>query len=179
MDDQSEHRLSQSLHCSLIHTPPPESGDRDRPPPPARWERGELIGVIATSISQSGDGTREVTSKCLSFSLSLSLRLSLSLSVSTSLSIQLMASMEELRQCRIQQKNIASTIDKLQMCLPGNSHPHTGTAHILAHTRNVSITPIQKLNLFIPQFWRCTANYRSRWRPKGVCVCVCVLMKAE
>ncbi|CAL8383959.1 unnamed protein product [Arctogadus glacialis] len=30
----------------------------------------------------------------------------------------LMASMEELRQCRIQQKNIASTIDKLQMCLP-------------------------------------------------------------
>lgn len=29
--------------------------------------------------------------------------------------------MEELRQCRVQQRNIATTIDKLTHCLPGNT----------------------------------------------------------
>uniref|UniRef100_A0A3Q0R212 Exocyst complex component 6B n=1 Tax=Amphilophus citrinellus TaxID=61819 RepID=A0A3Q0R212_AMPCI len=33
----------------------------------------------------------------------------------------LIMSMEELRQCRVQQRNIATTIDKLTHCLPGNT----------------------------------------------------------
>lgn len=30
--------------------------------------------------------------------------------------------MEELKQCRMQQRNIATTIDKLTHCLPGNTN---------------------------------------------------------
>lgn len=32
--------------------------------------------------------------------------------------------MEELQQCRVQQRNIATTIDKLTHCLPGNVGKH-------------------------------------------------------
>lgn len=39
-------------------------------------------------------------------------------------SSQLIGSMEELKQCRVQQRNIATTIDKLALCLPGNPEHH-------------------------------------------------------
>ena len=105
--------------------------------------------------------------------LHVSLSLSLCLCLYITVSIQLMASMEELRQCRIQQKNIASTIDKLQMCLPGNNRQHTRTAHIFKCTRNVTVTLIQKL---ICSFSSSGDVQQTTGADGGqkVCVCVCV-----
>uniref|UniRef100_A0AAX7VKD9 Exocyst complex component n=1 Tax=Astatotilapia calliptera TaxID=8154 RepID=A0AAX7VKD9_ASTCA len=42
--------------------------------------------------------------------------------------VKLTTSMEELRQCRVQQRNIATTIDKLTHCLPGNTQTLSLTA---------------------------------------------------
>lgn len=36
---------------------------------------------------------------------------------------QLILAMEELRQCRLQQRNISATVDKLTLCLPGEEPP--------------------------------------------------------
>lgn len=33
--------------------------------------------------------------------------------------MQLVGAMEELKQCRLQQRNISATVDKLTQCLPG------------------------------------------------------------
>uniref|UniRef100_A0AAQ5Z640 Exocyst complex component n=1 Tax=Amphiprion ocellaris TaxID=80972 RepID=A0AAQ5Z640_AMPOC len=44
---------------------------------------------------------------------------------------QLMSSMEELKQCRVQQRNIATTIDKLTHCLPGTLKTQTGCSSSL------------------------------------------------
>lgn len=43
---------------------------------------------------------------------------------------QLIGSMEELQQCRVQQRNIATTIDKLTHCLPGNAAKQARGARI-------------------------------------------------
>lgn len=43
--------------------------------------------------------------------------------------------MEELKQCRMQQRNIATTIDKLTHCLPGN------TNLTLPHGKNITSVP--------------------------------------
>lgn len=44
---------------------------------------------------------------------------------------QLISSMEELQQCRVQQRNIATTIDKLTHCLPGNVVKHGWCSYVV------------------------------------------------
>lgn len=70
--------------------------------------------------------------------------------------------MEELKQCRLQQRNISATVDKLMLCLPGEE---------LEMSRALDAIPLALISLslslnnacvlFFPfsfKSWRCIAN---------------------
>lgn len=90
---------------------------------------------------------------------------------------QVTAQTEEVIRCRVHQRNMATTVEKLQLCIPGASRVparmmnHRGATALKLNDWNVFYAQ-RLLRVFYPlQCWKCTANWRSSWNPKGISHC--------
>uniref|UniRef100_A0A6I8P6G2 Exocyst complex component n=1 Tax=Ornithorhynchus anatinus TaxID=9258 RepID=A0A6I8P6G2_ORNAN len=54
----------------------------------------------------------------------------------------LVVAMEELKQCRLQQRNISATVDKLTLCLPGEPREHYPALKTLEHLEHVYLPQV-------------------------------------
>lgn len=80
-----------------------------------------LLTLLLSSQSQVMDTNRHLQDDGKDVSQTLTFVYLLKLNSTLTFMFQLIGSMEELQKCRVQQRNIATTIDKLTHCLPGKS----------------------------------------------------------